>query len=175
LRGLYKARVWGRVGRFGEMGRRLHADQVEKAQKNKKGRKEVPFVGGVKKATKKRLKPGTLALREIRKFQREKHGNLCRKAPFQRFVRERGELQWAKFVGEGKKRPLFEKGALSAVQDIVEAYITVMLEDGCLQALHAKRVTVGKEDWAMVKRMRHETDYGAVRVKKGAGFHARRV
>jgi len=116
------------------MGRRMHANQVEKAQKNKKGRKEVPFVGGVKKATKKRLKPGTLALREIRKFQREKHGHLCRKAPFKRFVRERGDLQWAKFVGEGQQRPLFEKGAFAAVQDIVEAYITVMLEDGCLQA-----------------------------------------
>ena len=171
MKRLYKGRIWGRVGRLREMGRRLHAEQeVQKAQK-KNGRKEVEFVGGVKKPTKPRLKPGTLALREIRKFQRQKHGNLCRKAPFKRFVREVGEGEWAKFVGEGQLKPLFAKGAIAAVQDIVEAYITVMLEDASLLGFHGKRKTVRKEDWWMVRRMRHETHYGTVREKTGVGFH----
>ena len=161
------------MDRFREMVRRVSAEagvscgHAPEAQKKKSARKVVPEVGGVKKSTKPRLKPGTLALREIRKFQRQKHGNLCRKAPFRRFVRERGDEQWAKFVGEGKKRPLFGEGAMTAVQDIVEAYITTMLEDASLCGFHGKRVTVRKDDLWLVRRMRHETDYGAARVKHG--------
>jgi len=51
----------------------------------KAARKSAPLSGGVKKAH--RYRPGTVALREIRKFQKSTE-LLLRKLPFQRLVRE---------------------------------------------------------------------------------------
>ena len=51
----------------------------------KAARKAAPTSGGVKKPH--RYRPGTVALREIRKYQKSTD-LLVRKAPFQRFVRE---------------------------------------------------------------------------------------
>ena len=52
---------------------------------NKAARKSAPIQGGVKKPH--RYRPGTVALREIRKFQKSTD-LLIRKLPFQRVVRE---------------------------------------------------------------------------------------
>ena len=52
---------------------------------SKAARKSAPAAGGVKKAH--RFRPGTVALREIRKYQKSTE-LLCRKLPFQRLVRE---------------------------------------------------------------------------------------
>jgi histone H3 len=51
----------------------------------KAARKVAPTAGGVKKRH--RYRPGTVALREIRKYQKSTD-LLIRKAPFQRLVRE---------------------------------------------------------------------------------------
>jgi len=51
----------------------------------KAARKSAPTAGGVKKP--RRYRPGTVALREIRKYQKSTD-LLIRKAPFQRLVRE---------------------------------------------------------------------------------------
>jgi len=51
----------------------------------KAARKSAPQAGGVKKPH--RFRPGTVALREIRKFQKSTE-LLIRKLPFQRLVRE---------------------------------------------------------------------------------------
>merc|ERR1712094_104361 len=51
----------------------------------KAARKSAPTAGGVKKPH--RYRPGTVALREIRKYQKSTD-LLIRKAPFQRLVRE---------------------------------------------------------------------------------------
>ncbi|GAU16769.1 hypothetical protein TSUD_200120 [Trifolium subterraneum] len=48
-------------------------------------RKSAPTTGGIKKPH--RYRPGTVALREIRKYQKTTE-LLIRKLPFQRFVRE---------------------------------------------------------------------------------------
>ena len=141
---------------------------AEALKKNGGTVKDSAPAGGVVK--KKKYKPGVAALREIRKYQKSEHENVCRKAPFRRLVRERGKLAWEKWVGEGKKAARFDKGALAAVQDIAEAYVGVMLEDAQLCALHGKRVTVTMADWALVIRMRHETHVGAARVKDGKTY-----
>ena len=52
---------------------------------NKSARKSAPATGGVKKPH--RYRPGTVALREIRKYQKSTE-LLIRKLPFQRLVRE---------------------------------------------------------------------------------------
>ena len=51
----------------------------------KAARKSQPTTGGVKKPH--RFRPGTVALREIRKYQKSSE-LLIRKLPFQRLVRE---------------------------------------------------------------------------------------
>ncbi|KAF5806821.1 putative transcription factor Hap3/NF-YB family [Helianthus annuus] len=51
----------------------------------KAARKSAPTTGGVKKPH--RFRPGTVALREIKKYQKSNE-LLIRKLPFQRFVRE---------------------------------------------------------------------------------------
>ena len=51
----------------------------------KKARKLAPATGGIKKPH--RYRPGTVALREIRKYQKNTE-LLIRKLPFQRLVRE---------------------------------------------------------------------------------------
>jgi histone H3 len=78
-----------------------------------------------------RYRPGTVALREIRQYQKSTK-LLIRKLPFQRVVRE--ILQ--------EYRPSFrcQSTALLAMQEASESYIVHLFEDTNLCALHANRV-----------------------------------
>lgn len=55
----------------------------------KSSRKATPIIGGIKKVH--RFRPGTVALREIRKYQKSTD-LLIRRLPFQRLVREVGVI-----------------------------------------------------------------------------------
>ena len=67
---------------------------------------------GVKKPH--RFRPGTVALREIRKYQRSTD-LLIRKMPFQRVVRE---------IAQDHKTDLrFQSSAIAALQEAAEAYL----------------------------------------------------
>jgi histone H3 len=91
--------------------------------------------GKVKKP--RRYKPGTVALREIRRYQKSTD-LLIRKLPFQRLVKE---------VAQHFKSDLrFQSSALGALQEAVEAYLVSLFEDTNLCAIHAKRVTIRKSD-----------------------------
>jgi histone H3 len=80
-----------------------------------------------------RYKSGTVALREIRHYQRSTE-LLIRKLPFQRLVRE---------VAEGFKSDLrFQSTAIGALQEAVEAYLLSLFADTNMCAIHAKRVTI---------------------------------
>jgi histone H3 len=82
---------------------------------------------------KRRYKPGTVALRQIRRYQKTTD-LLIRKRPFQRLVRE---------VAQDVKRGLrFQSSAIDAAQEAAEAYIVSLFEDTNLCAIHAKRVTI---------------------------------
>lgn len=90
---------------------------------------------GVKKPH--RFKPGTVALREIRKYQKTAE-LLMRKLPFQRLVRE---------VAQEYKTDLrFQANAILALQEATEAYLVSLFEDSNLCAIHAKRVTIMIKD-----------------------------
>ena len=103
-------------------------------------RKPAPSVtGGVKKPH--RFRPGTVALREIRKYQRSTD-LLLRKVPFQRFVRE--------VMQEIDNQARFSMKALIAAQQVAEAKMVDYLEDVNLACLHAKRVTVSSKDGMLV-------------------------
>ncbi|BGP34927.1 histone H3.1 [Rhodotorula toruloides] len=97
----------------------------------KAARKSAPQTGGVKKPH--RYKPGTVALREIRRYQKSTE-LLIRKLPFQRLVRE---------IAQDFKTDLrFQSSAIGALQEAAEAYLVSLFEDTNLAAIHAKRVTI---------------------------------
>ena len=113
----------------------------------KAARKSAPAPGGIKKPH--RYRPGTVALREIRKYQKSTEF-LIRKAPFQRLVRE---------ITQGHKGDLrFQSSALGASQEASEAYLVGLFEDSNLCAIHAKRVTIMPKDIQLTRRIRRERE-----------------
>lgn len=115
----------------------------------KAARKANPSISGLKKKPR-RYRPGTLALREIRKYQKSTD-LLIRKIPFQRLVRE--ITQDFKTDG-GHFR--FQSVAILALQEAAEAYLVSLFEDTNLCALHAKRVTIMPKDMQLARRIRGE-------------------
>ena len=111
----------------------------------KAARKSAPAAGGVKKPH--RYRPGTVALREIRKYQKSTE-LLIRKLPFQRLVRE---------IAQDFKTDLrFQSTAILALQEASEAYLVGLFEDTNLCAIHAKRVTIMPKDIQLARRIRGE-------------------
>jgi histone H3/H4 len=105
------------------------------------------YSGGVKKPH--RYRPGTVALREIRRFQKSTE-LLVRKAPFGRLVREIAQ-------DHGKILNVrFQASAIHASQEATEAYATTLFNDSNLTAMHAKRVTIQPKDIQLVRRLRGE-------------------
>ena len=104
------------------------------------------YSGGVKKPH--RYRPGTVALREIRKYQKNTD-LLIRKLPFQRVVREICQYTL-------KKDPKFQSTAMLALQEAAEAYLVGIFEDTNLCAIHAKRVTIMPKDIQLARRIRGE-------------------
>lgn len=104
----------------------------------KAARKSAPAAGGVKKPH--RYRPGTVALREIRRYQKVRFRSaaiccfdslltlmmqstelLIRKLPFQRLVRE---------IAQDFKTDLrFQSSAVMALQESAEAYLVSLFED----------------------------------------------
>ena len=100
-------------------------------------RRQLGGGGGVKKPH--RYRPGTIALREIRHFQKTTE-LLIRKAPFQRVVCEIAQKMFP------NKDLRFQSLAVLALHEASEAYMVGMFEDTNLAALHAKRVTIMPRD-----------------------------
>jgi histone H3 len=115
---------------------------------NKAARKTTA-VSNLPDAVKKphRFRPGTVALREIRKFQKSTE-LLLRKLPFQRIVRE--------IAQEYKSDLRFQSQAVLALQEATEAYMVGLFEDTNLCAIHAKRVTIMPKDIQLARRIRGE-------------------
>ena len=112
-----------------------------KAKKTKSSKK------GGGKGGKRRYKPGTVALREIRKIQKS-GALLIKKAPFQRAVRSA--------FASMKTGARFKPSALAAVQEAAEAYATSTLEGAVMLQLHRKRKTLIKKDIEYVRRIKGE-------------------
>ena len=105
--------------------------------------KSAPSSGGMKKPHK--FRPGTVAIREIRRYQKSSN-LLCRKAPFQRLVRE--------VASDFKSDLRFQSTAIAALQEASEAYLVGLFEDTNLLAVHAKRVTITPRDLQLARRIR---------------------
>ena len=114
------------------------------------GGQQVPVGGQPQQPKRKhRYRPGTVALREIRRYQKSTE-LLIRKLPFERLVREL--LQEAP-NGVGKR---LGHGAVGALQEASEAYLVGLFEDTNLCAIHAKRVTIMPKDIQLARKIRGE-------------------
>lgn len=110
-----------------------------KATKLNKGR---PAGAATKK--KHRWRPGTKALREIRKYQKSTD-TLLRRAPFQRLVRE---------VAQDYKNDLrFQAAAIDQIQEAAEAYLVQIMEEANMAAIHTKRCTIMPHDMRFALRV----------------------
>ncbi|GLI69275.1 hypothetical protein VaNZ11_013851 [Volvox africanus] len=117
-------------------------------------RKVVPARRSVKESPakpKRRFRKGTVALREIRKYQKTTE-LLIKRLPFQRLVREIAN----KGAPGGQTEFRWQHDALEALQEAAEAFLINMLEDSNLCALHSKRVTIMPKDIQLARRLRRE-------------------
>jgi histone H3 len=94
-----------------------------------------------------RWRPGTVALRQIRKMQKSVD-LIIPKAPFQRLVRE--------ITQEEKEDMRFQRSALEALHEAAEAFLVEVLQSTNESAIHAKRVTVLGKDMRFAMHQRFE-------------------
>lgn len=99
---------------------------------------------------KRKNRKGTVALREIKRFQKSTD-LLIRKLPFARLVRE---IVQDEFGNDAEYR--WQSVAILALQEASEAYLVHLLEDTNLCAIHAKRVTIMQKDIHLARRLRGE-------------------
>ncbi|KAB2575827.1 putative histone H3 protein [Lasiodiplodia theobromae] len=95
-----------------------------------------------------RHKPGTNALKEIRRYQRSTD-LLLLKLPFARLVREIA----LNLVPDGEALR-WQSQAIQALQEAAEAFLVHLFEDTNLCAIHAKRVTIMQKDIQLARRIR---------------------
>ncbi|XP_068314909.1 histone H3-like centromeric protein CENH3 [Pyrus communis] len=94
---------------------------------------------------KRRYRPGTVALREIRGLQKTVK-MIIPAAPFIRTVRE--------ITNSVSREPKhWTPDALLAIQEAAEEYVIQLFEDSNLCAIHAKRVTLMKKDFELARRI----------------------
>jgi histone H3/H4 len=122
--------------------------------KGNRGAKTLPpgHAGDGKKVSKgfvkpRRFRPGTVALREIRRYQKSTD-LLIRKLPFQRLVRE--------VAHDFNTNMRFQDAALNCLQEAVEAEVVVNMENGNLAAIHSGRVTLMEKDLKLAWRIKDE-------------------
>jgi histone H3 len=113
---------------------------------SKKLRESAPSANPVQ-PKKRRWRPGTVALREIRRYQKTTD-LLIKKAPFGRLVRE--------IAQDLHPNLRFQGTAVLALQEASEAYLVGLFEDTNLCAIHAKRVTIMAKDMQLARRIRGE-------------------
>ncbi|KAF9526309.1 histone H3, embryonic, partial [Crepidotus variabilis] len=98
-----------------------------------------------------RFRPGVVALREIRHYQRSTE-LLIRRLPFQRLVKEITYSYKARapfLCADTNNSP-----AILALQEAAESHLISLFEDTNLLTLHAKRVTISPRDMILARRLR---------------------
>ena len=100
-----------------------------------------------------RYRPGTVALREIRKYQTSTE-TLIPKLSFQRLVKE---VMQYECVRRGISMKKIQSSALLALQCATEQFVIKLFSKSQLTAIHGKRITVQPKDVKIVLYFRGET------------------
>ena len=101
------------------------------------GKRRRQTRGSIRKP--RRFRPGTVALREIRRYQKSTE-LLIQKIPFQRVVREIVHNLYP------KENIRFQSTALQALQEASEEFLVRMFTQVNDLAIHGKRVTIKPKD-----------------------------
>ena len=124
--------------------------QPSKGGSKKLGSKKVLSGNtAMKRSSKRRFRsrPGVVALREIKKYQRSTD-LLVPRLPFQRVVKE--------ITGKINSDLRFSAQGLIALQECTESFMTGLFEDSYMCSIHAKRVTLMPRDVQLARRIRGE-------------------
>lgn len=115
----------------------------------------VPVKGPaiLKKRTFKKRPPGTMALREIQKYQKSTELTIPH-APFTRLIKDIANdvINHGHFQNGARMHTYAKK----AIQEAIEYYTIKLLEDALLNAIHGKRITVEPKDIQLALRVRGE-------------------
>lgn len=141
-------------------GEELEREREEARKRNDERRKKFRFVVGAPwerappppqvppPKRKYKYRPGTVALREIRKYQKSTEP-IIPKAPFARICKE--------IIDEcSDSVTRVQANALGALQQATEDIAVSLFQDGVLCHAHAKRVTLKTVDLALAIRLREE-------------------
>ncbi|KAF1746065.1 hypothetical protein GCK72_022517 [Caenorhabditis remanei] len=108
-------------------------------------RKAAPVTLGTMRPV--RFRPGTIALREIRRYQKSTDF-LIRKAQFQRLIKQ--------IVQDLNVEFRFQSAGIEALRCGAESYLVELFADTNLCAIHAKRITIMPKDIQLARRIRGE-------------------
>jgi histone H3/H4 len=120
----------------------IHPTLISKKPRKKK--KIVDSKNGIKKPH--RFRPGTVALREIKKFQKTSNCLIFAKFPFERLVRS--------IVKTKKDGMKISKDVFIIIQYYIEQYIVDILKDANNAAIHAGRVKLMRSDIEFICNIR---------------------
>ncbi|XP_010480356.1 PREDICTED: histone H3-like centromeric protein HTR12 isoform X2 [Camelina sativa] len=129
--------------------RQQEEEMVKKMLLNQKGAKRTKYGSRPQGSQKKkayRFKPGTVALREIRHYQKST-SLLIPAAGFVRQVRS---------ITDAVAPPRISRWtaeALVALQEAAEDYLIGLFSDSMLCAIHARRVTLMRRDFELARRI----------------------
>ena len=130
----------------GKVPRNMTIPWKRRSKSNSKSKKEG---GELRKL--RRYRPGTVALREIRRYQTSTN-LLIPKLNFQRLIKEILHVECKELhLGHYKK---IQSTAVLALQHAAEQYVTELFEKSQEAAIHGKRVTVVPQDLQLVLNFR---------------------
>ena len=116
-------------------------------------RKGITHTGGIKKPH--RYRPGMVALREIRWYQRSTE-NVIKRTPFQKLIKEIS--QEYRIHPDGPGTPSvhvhFQSTAIAALQEAAENFIVGLFLDINLLDIHARHVTIMPRDIQLALHIR---------------------
>lgn len=95
-----------------------------------------------------RFRPGTITLRDIRKYQQAPNLSI-KSAPFKRLVLEITQAL-------SKENIQIQSAAMAVLQEVSEAFLVGLFEDTNLCAIHARRVTITPKDMQLALRIRRK-------------------
>ena len=132
--------------------------------------------GGIKKPH--HYRPGMVALREIRRYQKSTEF-LLERTPFQKLIGEISQEYRVCPDSPGTPSILvrFQSTAIAALQEAAENFIVGLFEDVNLLAVHAKRVTIMPRDIRLALRIRGDHYHWRITPEDAARYerHNRRI
>jgi len=115
----------------------IHSSLVVKKSKKKSSKQPLSITNDTTKKTR-RFRPGTVAIREIKRFQKISNCLTFAKYPFVKLVRQ--------IVGEIEPNHKISKEVFIVLQYFIEQYIVDILKQANLAAIHAGRVKLIPSD-----------------------------